>query len=70
MVKSLIAIASAAILLAGAVFFEWLFVKKQFDSFQDELTALYLKTEDETANLEDAKAVQTSWENRKDKLYV
>ena len=70
MVKSLIAIASAAVLLAGAVFFEWFFVERQFKSFHDELSALYLKAEDETANGEDAKAVQTSWENKKDKLYV
>lgn len=70
MVKSLIAIASATLLLAGAIFFEWYFVEHQFETFHEELQSLYLKAQDETANGEDAKAVQTSWENRKDKLYV
>lgn len=70
MVKSLIAIASAALLLAGAVFFEWVFVENQFCSFHEELSSLYEKIDDESANGEDAKAVQTSWESRKEKLYV
>lgn len=70
MVKSLIAIGVSALLLLGAVLFEWLWVENQFEAFGEELYALYLKAEDETASAEDAKAVQTSWENRKDNLHV
>ena len=70
MVKSLIAIATAALLLLGAVLFEWYFLETQFQEFGEELTALYFKAEDETANGEDAKAVQISWESRKEELNI
>lgn len=70
MVKSLIAIGSAALLLLGAAIFEWFFVTNQFKEFGEELQTLYLKAADETASGEDAKAVQTSWESRKDDLHV
>lgn len=70
MVKSLIAIGTATLLLLGAVLFEWYFLETQFQEFGEELTALYLKAENETANGEDAKAVQTSWESKKEDLNV
>lgn len=70
MVKSLIAIASAAFLLFGAALFEWFFVQNQFQGFHEELTSLYLKAESETASGEDAKAVQTAWETRKERLHI
>ncbi len=70
MVKSLTAIGVAVLLLLGAGLFEWRFVNTQFSEFGEELHTLYLKAENETANGEDAKAVQTSWENRKEKLHV
>ena len=70
MVKSLTAILTSIALLAGVAIFESLYVSKQFHDFGEELHALYLKTENETANGEDAKAVQTSWENRKEHLHV
>lgn len=70
MVKSIVSILSAAVLLASAAVFEWFFVADQFDGFRGELTALYIKVDEETANGEDAKAVRTAWELRKDKLHV
>lgn len=70
MVKSLTAILVAAALLLGAALFEWFYVSDQFEKFNGELQALYLKADEETANAEDAKAVQTSWEKRKEHLYV
>ena len=70
MVKSLIAIGVATLLLVGAAFFEWYFVEQQFERFEEELNTLYVKADNETASGEDAKAVQTSWEERKDKLNV
>ncbi|MCI8500413.1 MAG: DUF4363 family protein [Clostridia bacterium] len=70
MVKSLICICVAALLLACGALCEWAILKNNFNEFQEELTALTRKLEEETANGEDAKAVQTSWEERKKRLHV
>lgn len=70
MVKSLSAILVSLALLLGAALFEWFYVDDQFDSFNEEVKTLALKTEAEEANIEDAKAVQTSWEDRKEHLYI
>ena len=70
MVKSLSAILVSIALLIGAGLFEWFYVDKQFSSFEKEVQTLAVKTEAEEANIEDAKAVQTSWEKRKERLYV
>ena len=70
MVKSLTAIAIAVLLLLGAALFEGFYVRDQFDAFGEELQTLYDKTEAKTANGEDAHAVQTSWEARKESLHV
>ena len=61
MVKSLVSIAVAALLLLGISLFEWLSVDRTFEEFHEELHVLYLKTEEERANGEDAKSVQTAW---------
>ena len=70
MVKSLSSILVAFALLLGAALFEWFYVDNQFSAFEDEVTTLVLKTDAEEANIEDAKAVQKSWEQRKERLYV
>lgn len=70
MVKSLIAIAASALLLLSAALFEGFFVERQFQDFEKELTTLYVKTEDSSANIEDAKAVLCSWEHRKQRLHI
>ena len=70
MVKSLSAIFVSLALLVGAALFEWFYVEKQFSAFDEEVRTLALKTDSEEANIEDAKAVQTSWEQRKERLYV
>lgn len=70
MVKSLTAIAVTLALLFGAALFEWFYVTEEFGAFQEELETLYQKADGGTANGEDARAVQTSWENRKQKLHV
>ena len=70
MVKSLTAIAVAAALLLGLGVFEWFFVRAEFQGFREEVQSLYDKVEEETANGEDAKAVQTAWEKRKERLHV
>ena len=70
MVKSLSAIFVSLALLVGAALFEWFYVERQFSNFDEEVKTLALKTNAEEANIEDAKAEQTSWEQRKEKLYV
>ncbi len=70
MVKSLTAIAVALALLVGLGVGEWFSVNKEFEAFGRELSTLYDKTEREEANGEDAKAVQTSWEKKKETLHV
>ena len=70
MVKSLTAILVSVALLVGAALFEWFYVEDQFNSFCEEVETLVLKTDAEEANAEDAKAVQSSWEKRKNRLYV
>ncbi len=70
MIKSLSAIAVAALLLLGVGLYESFFVGKEFSGFREELLTLSEKAENETANGEDAKAVLSSWEARKARLYV
>lgn len=70
MIKSLSAILTVCILLAGIAFFESYYVGKAFEDFSEELTFLYEKTEEERANYEDARTVQISWDARKERLQV
>ena len=70
MVKSLSSIGVAILLLLAVSLVEWYFVNNKFESFEEELQTLYYKTEDGSANGEDAKAVQASWERKKENLYV
>lgn len=70
MVKSLTSILVALALLVGAGIFEWFYVTDQFEEFGNEVHSLMLKTENETANGEDARAVQSSWEHRKENLHI
>ena len=70
MVKSLISISVALALLLGAALFEWFYLDTQFTHFGEELSTLYDKTENESATAEDAQAVQTAWEHRKEHLHV
>ena len=70
MVKSLISIGISVLLLAGIAIFEWIYVANQFSGFEEELQTLSLKIDNETANTEDAKSVQKSWDRRKDQLFV
>lgn len=70
MVKSLLSILITALLIAGLAVFEGVYVNQKFDEFGEELITLVQKAEEETATIEDARAVQTSWESRKEKLHV
>ena len=70
MIRSLSAIFAVCVLLAGAAIFERLYVDKAFADFHVELTSLYEKTDEGRANYEDARAVQTAWEARKERLQI
>ena len=70
MIRSLSAIFCVLVLLAGAAVFEYFYVDKAFEDFHTELSYLYEKADEERANCEDARAVQSSWEVRKERLQV
>ena len=70
MVRSLSSILAVLLLLAGAAIFEYFYVSNAFEGFYAELTCLYEKTDEEEATLGDARAVQTAWEARKEKLQI
>lgn len=70
MIRSLSAIFAVCVLLAGAAIFEHFYVSKAFEDFSAELTSLYEKADTQTANYEDARAVQTAWEARKERLQI
>ena len=70
MIRSLSAIFAVCVLLAGAAIFEHFYVSKAFEDFSAELTSLYEKADAQTANYEDARAVQTAWEARKERLQI
>lgn len=70
MIRSLSAIFAVCVLLAGAAIFEHFYVSKAFEDFSTELTSLYEKADAQTANYEDARAVQTAWEARKERLQI
>lgn len=70
MIKSITAILLSAALLLGLGLFEWFYVEEEFRGFSQEIQTLYQKTEENTANGEDAKAVQTAWGERKTRLHV
>ena len=69
MVKSVIStIVVALILIAGAIY-ESHFINYNFTQFQTSLTALYEKTENETAVEDDVKTVRDEWLNKKRYLH-
>ena len=57
-------------MLFRSALFEGIYVNRQFTQFGTELETLIDKTEAETANVEDAKAVRESWESKKEHLHV
>lgn len=70
MVKSIIYTVVAVALCIG--FFIWTdaYVGSQFAQFNAALQTLYSKTEDSTANREDAYSVREMWATKKERLHV
>jgi hypothetical protein len=70
MVKSIVYTISAIILSLAFFIFTDIYLKVQFDEFEGAVTTLYDKTENHTANEEDAKAVRSMWAEKKSKLHI
>lgn len=59
----------ASILIVGSIY-EHTFIKRQFDEFNQVLTVLYEKIDDETATQDDVYAVQKNWLSKKKVLHI
>jgi len=70
MIKSIVSILISLSLLAAAAVCEGVFANREFNAFREELDSLYDKAEEGTANSEDAKAIRTSWNAKKQRLHV
>jgi hypothetical protein len=70
MVKSIIYTLVAIILSICFFIFTELYLDKQFDEFYGALDGLYDKVELKTANREDAYAVRSMWQDKKQNLHV
>lgn len=70
MVKTLLSIFISFLLLLGISIYEVYYVEKEFYDFSEQLETLYDKTDDKTANREDAEAVRISWNEKKKTLHV
>ena len=70
MVKTLCTILAVVVILTGAVIFERNAVYTQFEEFETAIEILYEKTENKTANSDDALAVQSFWLEKKNFLHA
>lgn len=70
MVKTLASIFVSLALILGVSAYEIYTVSKIFNTFSDALSALYDKTEDQTATYEDGDAVRSYWKDKKRTLYI
>ena len=70
MVKTVVSILVVfCILIIGAIY-ENTFVNKQFNEFNQVLTVLYEKIDDNTATQDDVYAVQKNWLSKKKVLHI
>ena len=70
MVKTIISILVVASLLIVGSIYEHTFVSKQFKEFNQVLTVLYEKIDDNTATQDDVYAVQKNWLSKKKVLHT
>lgn len=69
MVKSICSMICVLVILIVGAIIENTFVIKQFDEFKTVAESLYEKTENQTAEKDDAVAVQNNWLNKKKYLH-
>lgn len=70
MVRTLASIFIALALLLGVSFYEIYYVDKKFGEFSEQVETLYEKVENKTATRQDAEAVRTSWNKKKESLHI
>lgn len=70
MLKTFASIFIALALIFAGAFYELHYVQKTFEVFEHALRALYDKAESKHATYEDGTAVQTFWEEKKEKLQI
>lgn len=70
MVKSIVYTLTAIALCLGFFIFTESYLHTQFSEFGNAVETLYDKTENGTANREDAYAVREMWQNKKSRLHV
>lgn len=70
MVKTFISMITVAIILFVGAILEANFIKNQFGEFNEVLTVLYEKVDEEEATIDDVYAVQRSWLEKKKSLHI
>ena len=70
MVKSAVSMIIVAVLLTVGALFEADFVHRQFNEFDEVLSVLYEKVNEQTAVEDDVYAVQKNWLDKKKYLHV
>ncbi len=70
MVKTIISAACAAVILFAGAAFEMNFVKRQFAEFDDVVSTVYEKVENQTAIEDDVYALQKDWLGKKKYLHI
>ena len=70
MVKSIIYTLVAIALCVSLFIGVDIYMNRQCEEFSSTLETLYSKTENKTANREDAYAVRTMWQEKKSKLHI
>lgn len=70
MVKSIVSMVCVAIILLVGAIYESTFIRRQFNEFDEVLTSLYQKVDNESANEEDVLAVQENWLSKKKYLHI
>lgn len=70
MVKSAVSMIIVAVLLTVGALFEADFVHRQFSEFDEVLSVLYEKVNEETAVEDDVYAVQKNWLDKKKYLHI
>lgn len=70
MVKSVLSMICVFFILLFFGIYENIFITKNFSELNDVFTALYEKTENESANKEDVLSTQKNWHNKKKYLHA
>lgn len=70
MVKNILGIMLSIVLLVGISVYEIFYIEHSFYLFGEELQTLYDKTEQKHATVEDAKAIRSSWDAKKQHMHV